>query len=150
MRISDGSVAASLDEFDLLKVRAEIRGHLAMGIAILFHPVGVWGQTQVKTRVPGASVESKIKGKLIDARCHSKPKCRVAAETKDYGVALADGTFLVFDEGGNEKVRKFLEEFPWGGKLLQAKPGKAKRITVVASGRRTGNTYNLESIRMAR
>ncbi len=63
---------------------------------------------------------------------------------------IPDGTFLVFDEGGNQKVQRFLEESPRGRKLLQAKPGKAKRIMVIASGTRTGNTYNLESIAMAK
>jgi len=63
---------------------------------------------------------------------------------------IPDGTFLVFDEGGNEKVRRFLDESDRGRKLLRAKPGKAKRIMVLASGTRTGNTYNLESITMTK
>lgn len=107
-------------------------------------------ETRTETKAPQGSVETRIKGKLIDARCHTEPKCRVAADTKEYGIIIPDGTFLVFDEGGNQKVQRFLEESARGRKLLRAKPGEAKRIMVVASGTRTGNTYNLESITMAK
>jgi hypothetical protein len=111
---------------------------------------GISARTPANTTGPQGSVETRIKGKLIDARCHAEPKCRVAADTREYGIIIPDGAFLVFDEGGNEKVRRFLDESDRGRKLLRARPGKAKRIMVVASGTRTGNTYNLESIAMAK
>lgn len=126
-----------------------MRGHVAFVTALLIS-ASLSAQNHTETKSPQGSVETKIKGKLIDARCHTEPKCRVAADTKEYGIIIPDGTFLVFDEGGNQKVQRFLEESPRGRKLLQAKPGEAKRIMVVASGTRTGNTYNLESITMAR
>ena len=126
-----------------------VRGHFVYITALLISAT-LGGQTHTDVKSPRGSVETKIKGKLIDARCHTEPKCRVAADTKEYGIIIPDGTFLVFDEGGNHKVQRFLEESSRGRKLLQAKPGEAKRIMVIASGTRTGNTYNLESIAMAR
>ena len=126
-----------------------MRANVAFITALLIAAT-LGAQTHTDTKSPQGSVETKIKGKLIDARCHTEPKCRVAADTKEYGIIIPDGTFLVFDEGGNHKVQRFLEESPRGRKLLQAKPGEAKRIMVIASGTRTGNTYNLESITMAR
>jgi hypothetical protein len=127
----------------------DVRGRVAYLAAVLIS-AAFGAQAPPATKGPEGSVETKIKGKLIDARCHTEPKCRVAADTKEYGMIIPDGTFLVFDEGGNQKVQRFLEESPRGRKLLQAKPGKAKRIMVIASGTRTGNTYNLESIAMAK
>ena len=122
---------------------------IAFTMAFLFC-ANMSAQTPTNARGPQGSVETRVKGKLIDARCHTEPKCRVAADTKEYGMIIPDGTFLVFDEGGNEKVRRFLDESDRGRKLLRAKPGKAKRIMVLASGTRTGNTYNLESITMTK
>lgn len=131
-------------------MRVNIVKSLAILTTFVALPAAVHAQQQVEKKGPEGSVESKVRGKLIDARCHTEPKCRVAADTKEYGLILADGTFLVFDEGGNEKVRRFLEQSGRGQKLLRAQPGKAKRITVVATGTRTSNTYNLESINMAK
>ncbi len=93
------------------------------------------------------SGETVFEGKLIDAACHGSEKCRVSAQTKEFGLMLPDGTYLKFDEGGNEKVKMFLGESGGGRKMLTAKPDAAKRMTVKASGTRTGDTFNLESIR---
>ena len=60
---------------------------------------------------------------------------------------LPDNTFLKFDEGGNAKVLEALKKDAKGRKLLNAKPGAAKRRKVSVSGTRTADTYNLESIR---
>src|SRR5438105_370776 len=98
-------------------------------------------------KAPQTSAETSISGKLIDSECHSEPKCRVSGNTKDFGMILADGTFLKFDEGGNAKVREFLTKSGKGRKLLRAKPGAAKRVTVTAQGTRTADTLNLEAIR---
>jgi len=93
------------------------------------------------------STETIFEGKLIDAQCHGEEKCRVSALTKDYGLILMDGTYLKFDEGGNEKVKLFLGKSARGRKMMKAKPDAAKRMTVKASGTRTGDTFNLESIK---
>lgn len=93
------------------------------------------------------SGESVFEGKLIDARCQGQEKCRVSALTKDFGLILQDGTYLKFDEGGNAKVKAFLKESKQGRKMLAAKLDAAKRMTVKASGIRTGDTFNLESIK---
>ena len=45
------------------------------------------------------------------------------------------------------KVLEALKKDPKGRKLLNAKPGAAKRRKVSVSGTRTADTYNLESIR---
>ena len=93
------------------------------------------------------SGESVFEGKLIDAQCHGNEKCRVSDLTKEFGLILADNTYLKFDEGGNEKVKLFLQKSANGRKMLSAKPDAAKRMTVKASGTRTGDTFNLESIK---
>ena len=92
------------------------------------------------------SGESVFEGKLIDAECHGQEKCRVSAQTKQFGLILPDDTFLKFDEGGNQKVKLFLGKSARGRKMLTAKVDAAKRMTVKASGIRTGDTFNLESI----
>jgi hypothetical protein len=129
--------------------RLEVLGRIALITAFLIG-AGICAQTRTGTTGPQGSIETRIKGKLIDARCHTEPKCRVAADTTEYGIIIPDGTFLVFDEGGNEKVRRFLDESARGRKVLRAKPGHTKRIMIIANGTRTGNTYNLESIKMAK
>ncbi len=95
------------------------------------------------------STETIFEGKLIDAQCQDqdKTKCRVNAQTREYGLILIDGTYLKFDEGGNEKVKLFLGESERGRKMMKAKPDAAKRMTVKASGTRTGDTFNLESLK---
>ena len=93
------------------------------------------------------SGESVFQGKLIDAECHGEQKCRVSSMTKQFGLILKDGTYLKFDEGGNAKVKTFLGESARGRKMLAAKPDAAKRMTVKASGTRTGDTFNLESVK---
>ena len=98
-------------------------------------------------KAPQTSQESRISGKLIDAECYSNPKCRVGSGTKAFGLILPDNTFLKFDEGGNAKVLEALKKDPKGRKLLNARPGAAKRMKVSVSGTRTADTYNLESIR---
>jgi len=92
------------------------------------------------------SGETIFEGKLIDAQCHGDEKCRVSEVTKEFGLILPDGTYLKFDEGGNEKVKLFLGESARGRKMLTAEVDAAKRLTVKASGTRTGDTFNLESI----
>lgn len=94
-----------------------------------------------------ASGEAIFEGKLIDAECHGEAKCRVSAVTKQFGLILQDGTYLKFDEGGNTKVKMFLGTSARGRKMLTAKPDAAKRMTVKASGIRTGDTFNLESVK---
>lgn len=93
------------------------------------------------------SGESVFEGKLIDAECHGEAKCRVSSQTKLFGLILQDGTYLKFDEGGNAKVKIFLSESARGRKMLSAKPDAAKRMTVKAGGTRTGDTFNLETIK---
>jgi len=93
------------------------------------------------------SGETVFEGKLIDAECHGEAKCRVSAVTKQFGLILQDGTYLKFDEGGNTKVKLFLGSSARGRKMLTAKPDQAKRMTVKASGIRTGDTFNLESVK---
>jgi hypothetical protein len=101
-----------------------------------------------KPSAPMKSTETSITGKLIDADCHADPKCRVGAGTKAFGMILADGTFLKFDEGGNATVKRFLSQSARGRKLLRSKPGSAKRVGVRAGGTRTSDTFNLESIEL--
>ena len=102
---------------------------------------------QVNKTGKDPSGETIFEGKLIDAQCHGDEKCRVSDLTKEFGLILGDGTYLKFDEGGNEKVKLFLGKTPRGRKMLKAKPDEAKRMTVKASGIRTGDTFNLESVK---
>jgi len=102
---------------------------------------------EVTKRDKDPSGESVFEGKLIDAECHGDAKCRVSAYTKEFGLILPDGTYLKFDEGGNQKVKLFLGETENGRKMLSAKPDVSKPMTVKASGTRTGDTFNLESIK---
>src|SRR5437764_1492776 len=104
-------------------------------------------QDTTKPAAPQTSTETSIKGKLVDAQCHVEPEWRVSKNTNEFGKSWPDRTCLKFDEGGNEKVRKFLQESSKGRQLLEAEEGKAKRVTVRASGTRTSDTFNLESIR---
>jgi hypothetical protein len=92
------------------------------------------------------STEASITGKLVDAQCHTQPKCRVSDITREFGLILPDQTFLKFDEGGNAKVLDLLRGNDRGRKQLTAKPGRAKRLQVHAAGTRTGDTFNLERI----
>ncbi len=101
---------------------------------------------QVTKSGKDTSGEAIFEGKLIDAQCHASEKCRVSDLTKEFGLILADNTYLKFDEGGNEKVKLFLQKTARGRKMLTAKPDAAKRMTVKAGGTRTGDTFNLETI----
>ncbi|MDQ6699347.1 MAG: hypothetical protein M3Z36_04080 [Acidobacteriota bacterium] len=120
-----------------------------MSLVLLIVPSWAQNESAQKAggKAPQTSQESRISGKLIDAECHSNPKCRVGSSTKTFGLMLPDNTFLKFDEGGNAKVLEALKKDPKGRKLLNAKPGAAKRMKVSVSGTRTSDTYNLESIR---
>lgn len=82
-----------------------MRGQVAFITALLISAT-LSAQNHTETKSPQGSVETKIKGKLIDARRDTEPKCRVAADTKEYGIIIPDGTFLVFDEGGNQNRQR--------------------------------------------
>ncbi len=123
----------------------------AIALVITFTAVAQEPHTGDKPEVvksnKDTSGESVFEGKLIDAECHGEAKCRVSAMTKQFGLVLQDGTYLKFDEGGNAKVKTFLGESARGRKMLTSKLDAAKRMTVKASGTRTGDTFNLESVK---
>lgn len=123
----------------------------AIALVITFTAAAQEPQPGVKPEVvksnKDTSGESVFEGKLIDAECQGQAKCRVSAATKQFGLILQDGTYLKFDEGGNFKVKTFLGESARGRKMLTAKQDSAKRMTVKASGIRTGDTFNLESVK---
>jgi hypothetical protein len=105
-----------------------------------------WAQEAKHPQASQNSTEAAISGKLVDAQCHTQPKCRVSDITREFGLILTDQTFLKFDEGGNAKVLDFLRGTERGRKQLTSKPGRAKRMKVHVAGTRTGDTFNLERI----
>lgn len=104
-------------------------------------------------RTDQGSQERRLSGLLIDAKCRSsspqnnaKEGCAISSATTEFGLLLADGRYIKFDEGGNAKTLEALKKSGKGRKALGRPSGKGKAFKVKADGTLTGDTFNLESI----
>src|SRR3984893_5781968 len=82
-------------------------------------------------------------GTLVDVMCKGKDlaghtaKCAVSCAKSGYGLVLADGKFVKFDEGGNAKV------------LAALKPtSKEKDLKAKVNGALDGDTVTVSSIEL--
>ncbi len=95
---------------------------------VLLVPSG-WAQGQAQT----------WSGALVDAACKQgepNKKCSVAATTIAFGLVLADGKFLKFDEGGNATA----------GKEMQKVEAKGGDVMAKVSGMLEGSTIKVETL----
>jgi hypothetical protein len=80
-------------------------------------------------------------GTLVDVMCKGKDlashttKCAVSCAKSGYGLVLADGKFVKFDEGGNAKALAVLKS-----------TGKEKDLKAKVSGSFDGETVQVSSI----
>src|SRR5438874_6695611 len=88
----------------------------------------------------GAFAES-WSGTLVDVMCKGKDlaghttKCAVGCAKSGYGLVLADGKFVKFDEAGNAKALKALKAAT-----------KEKDLKAKVSGTMDGDTVQVESV----
>ncbi len=114
-----------------------------------------------KTQPSGSQVQS-WQGTLVDAlktNCSvevararaGENSCPANVRTSEFGLLLADGKFVKFDEGGNAKAAEALKKSRKGSKAVISywKSGKAS-VSVIArvTGTLTSDTLNLDSIRI--
>jgi hypothetical protein len=82
-------------------------------------------------------------GTLVDVMCKGKDlashttKCAVSCAKSGYGLVLADGKFVKFDEGGNAKALAMLKSTP-----------KEKDLKAKVSGSLDGDTVAVSSIEL--
>jgi hypothetical protein len=82
-------------------------------------------------------------GTLVDVMCKGKDlaghttKCAVSCAKSGYGLVLADGKFVKFDEGGNAKALAALKS-----------SGKEKDLKAKVSGSFDGETVQVSSIEL--
>jgi len=82
-------------------------------------------------------------GTLVDVMCKGKDlaghttKCAVSCAKSGYGLVLADGKFVKFDEGGNAKALAALKS-----------TGKEKDLKAKVSGSFDGETVQVSSIEL--
>src|SRR5215470_9805665 len=82
-------------------------------------------------------------GTLVDVMCKGKDlashttKCAVGCAKSGYGLVLADGKFVKFDEGGNAKALAALKA-----------TSKEKDLKAKVSGNQDGDTVQVESIEL--
>ncbi len=83
---------------------------------------------------------------VVDTMCYSKVKddpdshpreCALQCAKSGYGVIAADGTFLKFDDSGNKKTVDLLR-----------KSTKKDHLRVTVTGKRSGDTIQVESIKL--
>ncbi len=81
---------------------------------------------------------------VVDSMCYEKvktdpdahpTKCVLACAKSGYGIISAEGTFLKFDDSGNEKVTKLLKE-----------TNKKDHLRVTVDGVRRGDSVSVTSI----
>jgi hypothetical protein len=82
-------------------------------------------------------------GTLVDVMCKGKDlaghttKCAISCAKSGYGLVLADGKFVKFDEGGNAKALAALKS-----------TGKEKDLKAKVSGSFDGETVQVSSIEL--
>ena len=82
-------------------------------------------------------------GTLVDVMCKNKDlashttKCALACSKSGYGLVLAGGKFVKFDEAGNAKALAALKA-----------TGKEKDLTAKVTGTLDGDTVQVESIEL--
>jgi hypothetical protein len=82
-------------------------------------------------------------GTLVDVMCKGKDlaghttKCAVSCAKSGYGLVLADGKFVKFDEGGNAKALAALKS-----------TGKEKDLKAKVNGSFDGETVQVSSIEL--
>jgi hypothetical protein len=82
-------------------------------------------------------------GTLVDVMCKGKDlaghttKCAVSCAKSGYGLVLADGKFVKFDEGGNAKALAALKS-----------TGKEKDLKAKVNGSFDGETVQVTSIEL--
>src|ERR1017187_5153061 len=80
-------------------------------------------------------------GTLVDVMCNGKDlaghttKCAVSCAKSGYGLVLADGKFVKFDEGGNAKALAALKS-----------TNKEKELKAKVTGTLDGDTVQVESV----
>lgn len=96
--------------------------------------------------LPAVASETWENVALLDVMCQAKFKEKPGEHTKDcavmcqdsgFGVLTADGDFLKLDDTGNARVKELLKS---------TKQKKDLRVTV--SGKRDGDTIQVETIRL--
>jgi len=91
--------------------------------------------------LPLAAFAETWNGTLVDAMCKKKDlashttKCAISCARSGYGLVLADGRFLKFDEAGNAKALA----------VLQA-TSKEKDLRAKVTGTLDGETVQVESV----
>jgi hypothetical protein len=121
----------------------------------------VLGPPQPATPQTVGSESRTFSGILVDAvntncgieveRAAAKGTCPASFRTTNFGLALAMGKQLKFDEAGNAKVIQALRSSKKGAKALFDYWRTGKATTTVrarAVGTLTSDTLNLESIRI--
>ena len=77
--------------------------------------------------------------------------CPVSVTTKEFGISQADGTFLKFDEGGNQKAIDALKKSVKGSQtvIVYWKTGKTSTpVKAQVTGGLTGDTLNVSTIKI--
>lgn len=91
----------------------------------------------------GASLAATWSGTLVDVMCKAKDlashtaKCGVACAKSGFGLVLADGRFVKFDESGNAKALAALKS-----------TSKEKDLKAKVSGELDGETIKVTSIEL--
>lgn len=82
-------------------------------------------------------------GYLVDVMCSGKPdlsnhtkKCAMKCAKSGFGIKLSDGTFLRFDEAGNQKAMEALKQ-----------TNREKDLQVEVQGEQEGEVIKVEAIR---
>lgn len=96
---------------------------------------------------PAASAAETWTGvSLVDTLCATKAKdapdahtreCALACRKGGYGILAADGTYLEFDQAGNEKALAALEAST-----------AADHLRVTVTGERQGDTIRVDTLRL--
>ena len=82
-------------------------------------------------------------GTLVDVMCKNQDlaghttKCAISCSKSGYGLVLADGKFVKFDEAGNAKALAALKS-----------TGKEKDLKAKVSGTLDGDTVQVESVEL--
>lgn len=88
-----------------------------------------------------AAFAENLNGTLVDVACKGKDlaahpkKCAISCSKSGYGLVMADGKFVKFDETGNSKALE----------LLKAST-KEKDLKATVSGSMDGDVVKVESI----
>jgi len=89
----------------------------------------------------GAAFAETWSGTLVDVMCRKQDlashttECALKCAKSGYGLVLADGKFFKFDEGGNAKALKVLQQ-----------TSKEKDLKAKVTGTLDGDTVQVESV----